>query len=105
VRAVLAGALVQIPAAWVLAGIALACFGLAPRLAAASWAALVAFLLIEQLGEILQLDQWVLDLSPFTHVPKLPGGGLAAGSLLALVAVAAAPAGAGLAGLRRRDIG
>jgi ABC-2 type transport system permease protein len=102
---VLAGALVQIPAAWVLAGLALACFGLAPRLAVASWAALIAFLLIDQLGEILQLDPRVLDVSPFTHVPKLPGADPAAAPLLSLTAIAAALAAAGLAGVRQRDIG
>jgi ABC-2 type transport system permease protein len=101
---VLAGALVQVPAAWVLAGLALACFGLAPRFAVASWGALIAFLLIEELGEILRLDRWVLDLSPFTHVPKLPGADLAVGPLLALTAIAAALGAAGLAGVRRRDI-
>jgi polyether ionophore transport system permease protein len=102
---VLVGALVQIPAVWVLAGIALACFGLVPRLAFAGWAALIAFLLIEQLGEILQLDQRVLDLSPFTHVPKLPGANAAIGPLLTLIAIAVALGSAGLAGVRRRDIG
>jgi ABC-2 type transport system permease protein len=102
---VLAGALAQVPAAWVLAGIALACFGLAPRLAVASWAALIVFLLIEQLGEILQLDRWVLDLSPVTNVPKLPGADFAVAPLLALTAIAAALGAAGIAGVRRRDIG
>jgi ABC-2 type transport system permease protein len=102
---VLAGALVQIPAAWVLAGIALACFGLVPRLAFPGWAALIAFLLLDQLGEILQLDQRVLDLSPFTHVPKLPGADLAIGPLLTLTAIAVALGSVGLAGVRRRDIG
>jgi ABC-2 type transport system permease protein len=102
---VLAGALVQIPAAWVLAGVALACFGLAPRMAVASWAALIAFLLIEELGEVLELDRRVLDLSPFTHVPKLPGADVAIVPLLALTAIAAALGAAGLAGVRRRDIG
>ena len=37
---VLGAALAQVPAAWVLAGVALALFGLAPRASAASWAAL-----------------------------------------------------------------
>lgn len=44
---VLAAALVQLPAAWALAGLALALFGLAPRVAAsASWSALATFLLL-----------------------------------------------------------
>jgi ABC-2 type transport system permease protein len=44
-----------------------------------------------------QLNQWLLDVWPFTHVPKLPGGAVSATPLVWLAA-------AGLAGLRRRDI-
>jgi ABC-2 type transport system permease protein len=102
---VLAGALVQVPAAWVLGAVALVFVGLAPRLAVLSWAALVAVLLLEELGEILHLPRWVLDLSPFTHVPKLPGSDASAGPLIALTVVAAGLSAAGFAGLRRRDLG
>ncbi|HET6660187.1 MAG TPA: hypothetical protein VFH16_09745 [Rubrobacter sp.] len=71
---VLARALVQLSAVWVLAGIAAALFGLLPRLTFLSWAALGAFVLLNLFGEILQLDQWMLDFSPFTHIPDFPGG-------------------------------
>jgi ABC-2 type transport system permease protein len=47
----------------------------------------------------------VLDVSPFTHVPKLPGGAFSAEPLLWLTAVTLGLAAAGLAGLRRRDVG
>ncbi len=102
---VLAGALVQVPAAWVLGAVALSFVGLAPRLAVVSWGALVAVLLLEELGEILHLPRWALDLSPFTHVPKLPGSDAGAWPLVVLTLVAIAFAAAGLAGLRRRDLG
>ncbi|MGF1471468.1 MAG: ABC transporter permease [Rubrobacteraceae bacterium] len=102
---VLGAVLVQLPAAWVLAGITVALFGLLPRLAAfASWGVLGVFLLLGQFGELLQLEQWMLDLSPFTHVPNLPGGEVSAGPLVWLVVVAAALTVAGLFGFHRRDI-
>ena len=101
----LTGALVQLPATWVLAGIAVAAFGLAPRLAAAGWAALVGFLLLAEIGPLLGLDQWLMNISPYTHVPKIPGATLTTAPLLVLTAVAALLTAAGLAGLRRRDIG
>jgi ABC-2 type transport system permease protein len=97
-------ALVQLPAVWVLAAVALALIGLLPRLAAVSWGGLAVSVLVTLLGSVLQLGQWLLDVSPFTHVPKVPGAGLALTPLLLLVAVAAGLAGAGLAGLRRRDV-
>jgi ABC-2 type transport system permease protein len=101
----LVGALVQAPAAWVIAGIGTALFGLAPRLSSLTWAALVACLLILEVGEILGLSQWIVDASPFAHVPRLPGADLTAPPLVWLTVLAAALGAAGLAAFRRRDIG
>ncbi|GAB3958849.1 exporter of polyketide antibiotics [Actinoallomurus acanthiterrae] len=98
-------ALVQVPAAWVTAAIALLLFGVVPRYVAAAWGVLAVFLLLGQMGPVLKLSQAVMDLSPFTHVPKLPGGDLTVTPLAVLTALALAIAAAGLAGFRRRDIG
>jgi ABC-2 type transport system permease protein len=98
--------LAQIPAALVVAGVAAALFGLAPRASVAGgWAALGIAVMMLLLGATLQLSHWVLDVSPFTHLPKLPGGTVSAAPLAWLSVIALALAGAGLAGLRRRDIG
>jgi ABC-2 type transport system permease protein len=101
---VLAGATVQVPAVWVLAAIAVALLGLQPRLAPAAWGALAVCLLLGLVGAAVRLDQWLLDLSPFTHVPKFPGGAVAAMPLVVLAAVAVVLTTAGLVGLRRRDM-
>ncbi|HSL26575.1 MAG TPA: ABC transporter permease [Acidimicrobiia bacterium] len=101
---VLGAALIQIPAVWVLGGVATALFGLFPRFTALSWAALVACLLLGQLGEILQLPRWALNLSPFTHIPRLPAPDLELTPLIWLVGIAAAMFAAGLAAFRRRDL-
>ncbi|WP_433273150.1 ABC transporter permease [Actinosynnema sp. CS-041913] len=98
-------ALAHVPAVWVVAGIALALFGLFPKLTTVSWAFLVVFLVLGQLGGLLGLGQWALDLSPFTHIPKVPGADLTATPLVWLTVVAAALAAVGYAGFRRRDIG
>jgi ABC-2 type transport system permease protein len=102
---VLTGALVQLPAAWVVAAIVVALFGLAPRLIVGGWVALVAFLLLGEFGPLLRLDQWLLDLAPFTHLPKLPGAPFTAAPIWWLLAVAATLIAAGLVGFRRRDVG
>jgi ABC-2 type transport system permease protein len=101
----LGDALVQLPAVWVLAGITVALFGLTPRLVAVSWAALVVFLLLGQLGPVLRLNQWAMDVSPFTHVPKLPDAEPAAAPMVWLVAVGVVLTVSGLVGFRRRDVG
>ncbi len=47
----------------------------------------------------------MMDISPFTQIPKLPGGTVSAEPLLWLCAVALAIGTVGLLGLRRRDLG
>ena len=61
--------------------------------------------LLALFGQVLQLSHWVLDVSPFTHAPRLPGGIVSVAPLLWLGLVAVALTAAGLAALRRRDIG
>jgi ABC-2 type transport system permease protein len=100
----LGGALVQLPAVWLTVGIAVALFGVLPRFNGVAWGAVVFFLLLGQLGAVLRLDQWALDLSPFTHLPKLPGGDLTITPLVWLVAIAAALTAVGLARFRARDV-
>jgi ABC-2 type transport system permease protein len=99
-------ALGQLPSALVLAAVAVLLFGLAPRAAVAgAWTAVGLVVAIALFGQVLQLSHWVMDISPFTHAPRLPGGTVSAAPLLWLGLVALAFAAAGLVGLRRRDIG
>jgi ABC-2 type transport system permease protein len=99
-------ALAQLPPVLVLAAIAVLVFGLWPGAAGpAAWSALGLVVLINLFGQVLQLSHWVLDISPFTHAPRLPGGTVTAAPLVWLCGLALAASAAGLAGLRRRDIG
>ena len=101
----LGAGLAQVPAAWVLAGLVVAVFGLAPRLAVpAGWTVLAVAALLALLGPSLRLPQWLMDLSPFTHVPRLPGGTFSAAPLVWLAVVAAGLTAAGLAAFCRRDL-
>ncbi|WP_367127417.1 hypothetical protein [Saccharothrix sp. HUAS TT1] len=76
-----------------------------PRLTAAAWAALAGSLLLTELGPLLELDPWPVDLLPFAHTSKLPGAAFTTTPVLALHTTAAAvPTAAGLLALRRRDI-
>jgi ABC-2 type transport system permease protein len=102
---VLGGALVQLPAVWVMAAVGAALFGLLPRLVVGgTWAVLAVVLFITTLGEPLRLAQWTLDLSPFAHLPRLPAATFTATPLAWLLATTAVLAAAGLAGFRRRDL-
>jgi ABC-2 type transport system permease protein len=98
-------ALVYAPAMWIMVGLAIALDGLVPRWVGASWAILVACVVVGFLGAVLHLPGWLTDLSPFERVPQLPAASL---TLLPMVEISALAAGLtfiGLTGLRRRDIG
>lgn len=99
-----AGAL-QLPAVFVLVGAATLLFGFVPRWSQASWVVLAACAVIAQLGPVLGLNQHVLNLSPYTHVPQIPLESLRPAPVLLLMAFAAGCLAVGLAGFRRRDIG
>jgi len=100
----LGAAVAQVPAVWVLGAIAVLLTGLWPRLVALGWAALGLCFALTQVGELLGLPEWALGLSPLRHTPQLPAVSVQFGPLLVLLAVAALLTGAGLLGLRRRDI-
>ncbi|MEU8989464.1 ABC transporter permease [Streptomyces sp. NPDC048558] len=101
---ILGACLVQLPAVWVVGGLAVLLYGLLPRAAMAAWGVAGAILLIGWVGPALDVPQAVLDLSPFGHLPKLPGGGMEWGPVLVLTGLAVVLVAGGLAGLRRRDM-
>ena len=105
VARMLGAGLAQLPASLVIAGIAAAAFGLFPEACVAiGWTALGLVVALNIFGQSLQLSHWVLDISPFTHVPRLPGGVFAAQPLIWLSVAALALGAIGLTALRRRDI-
>ena len=101
----LGAAMAQLPAALVITGIAAAAFGLLPdACAAVGWTALGLVVALSIFGPSLQLSHWILDISPFTHAPRLPGGAVTVPPLLWLSVLAVTLAALGLAALRRRDM-
>ncbi|MDG4781711.1 anibiotic ABC transporter [Micromonospora sp. WMMD961] len=98
-------ALLRLPALLVVAGVVTTLFGLLPRWSVVlSWTVLLVFLLLGQLGAVLELPQAALDLSPYTHVPSVPAVDPAALPLVVLTAVAAALLAAGVTAFRHRDV-
>jgi len=104
VVAILLGALVYLPPLAVCLGLGLALYGWAPRFAGLAWVVVAWSFVVGMFGSMLGLSDAVRSLSPFEHVPLMPGGVVEAGPLLALTGVAAALVVAGFAGFRRRDV-
>jgi ABC-2 type transport system permease protein len=97
-------ALAQLPAVWVLAAIAILITGFLPRLAMVSWAGPAICILISLVSAGVVTAKWIRDISPFSHLPSLPGGAAHAAPLLTLTAIAVVLGLAGLLGLRHRDL-
>ncbi|MGW6980859.1 ABC transporter permease [Streptomyces sp. NPDC054932] len=103
--AAIGATLAQLPAVWLIGALAALLYGAAPAYAGAAWAVAGGVLALGWVGPALNLPQAVLDLSPFAHLPRLPGAqALDRTPLLALTALAAALTAAGLGALRRRDM-
>ncbi|WP_232828461.1 ABC transporter permease [Kribbella monticola] len=60
----LAAALVQLPAIWLVTALVVILFGLAPKLVTATWALFATFLLLGQFGPLFNLPDSVMNISP-----------------------------------------
>lgn len=93
-----------LPAVAVTIGVAAVLLGWLPRVTGWSWALVVLSVVVLYFGGILDLPQWLVDLSPFSHVPQQPAVDPDGGPLATLCVVALALMAAGVLGVRRRDI-
>lgn len=98
-------ALVYIPAVAVLMSAALVVFGKLPRaFVALTWSMVAACLLVFQLGALLKLPQWVIDLSPFSHLIAIPINNISSKPIIIQSVVAMVLGLIGFILFRRRDI-
>jgi ABC-2 type transport system permease protein len=101
----LGAGIAQFPAAAVIIAVTVLAFGAFPGACVAiGWTAVGLAVALNIFGQALQLSHWVLDISPFTHLPRLPGVPVTATPLIWLCVIALALCAAGLAALRHRDI-
>lgn len=96
--------LITTPALWVIAAAAVALFGLVPKWTSAAYGVFGVMVFIAYLGPLVNAGQWFLDLTPYTHIPKVPGGTFTWTPLVWMTVVAAVLSAAGLLGFRRRDV-
>jgi ABC-2 type transport system permease protein len=84
----------------------IAATGLLPQWAGAvSWTIVTVSILLGPLfGATVELPQWAQDLSPFTHIPKVPAAALSVAPIIVLTAISAALAVVGLVAFRRRNL-
>lgn len=101
---VLGAAAVQLPAVWLLIAVTTVLFGAAPRFTPVAWGALVGFIAVYLLGSLANSPHWVLDLDPFSHIPRVGSGSFTATPLVWLLVLDATLIILGALAFRRRDL-
>ncbi|MGB8407156.1 MAG: ABC transporter permease, partial [Mycobacterium sp.] len=100
--AALGSAAVQLPAVWLLIGVSTLLFGAAPRFSPVAWGVLVTFIAVYLLGSLSNSSHWLLDLEPFTHIPRVDA--FTAAPLIWLLVLDSALIALGAMAFRRRDL-
>ena len=98
-------ALAQLPAVWLVVSLAALLYAIRSSWSAAAWGLLGLFLVVGQIGSLLELPAWVTGLSPYEHVPAMPVEPFQAATSLTLTALAACCLVAAWWRYRSRDIG
>lgn len=96
--------LTRIPAAWVMVGLVVAIWGLWPHATPLGWGAYAAFIVVGEFGQLWGVPRWVMDFSPFTHSPVLPGPDAKLAGMVWLTVIAGAFLASGSAAFRHRDL-
>ena len=93
------------PLVALLAGLYLALFGLLPRAAAAiSWTFFGFIAFMSWLGPLLKIDQWIMNLSPLTHLSSAPAEAIKIAPIFVILAVALLFASLGFISWRQRNL-
>jgi ABC-2 type transport system permease protein len=96
--------LVRAPEVLLFMAVAALLFGIIPRALSLAWAVLVYAVLVAFFGPLLDLPQWLHNLSPLDHIARMPLEDFTLAPVLILAAIAAVAAALGLWGFRRRDL-
>jgi len=105
IDSVLQAGLAQLPAALLLLALAAVLVALVPRLSIGlSWGFLIAAVVVGQFGDLLDLPQWLRNLSPFSHTPVVAAAEVDWSGAWWMLALAVLLAAGAAVGIRRRDL-
>ena len=101
---VLLGHVVHAAPVWMLLAVAVAMYGLMPRLVGFPWLVLVYSMVVTMFGPMLELEQGVQNTSVFDHVGQHPAEDIGWAAVGILTVIAVAGIAIGVAAFRRRDL-
>lgn len=94
----------QLPAAWLIIGITTVLVGWLPKFANSANLLIAFMFFISFFGAMLSLPQFVMNLSPLSHIPSLPIDDFSLISFLVMTVIAACLVLIGFVGYNKRDI-
>jgi ABC-2 type transport system permease protein len=98
------GTFAQLPGVLVLGALARLITGVAPRWAALAWLAVGFCAVVLLFGEALRFPDWLVGVSPFSHLASVPADPMSWGPFAAVAALAVAMSAAGVVAFGRRDV-
>jgi len=105
IGSVLKAGAAQLPAAVLLLAVAAVLVALLPRLSIGlSWGLLLASVVVGQFGDLLDLPQWLRDLSPFSHTPAVAAAEVDWSGAWWMPVLAVLLAAGAAVGIRHRDL-
>lgn len=101
---IFASAYSYLPAIWVVLGIAILLIGFIPKLSSLVWLYVTYCFIVIYLGGLLDFPNWMLNLSVFVHIPRIPVDEMEFGAMIIVTLLAAFFTAIGFFGYRKRDI-
>jgi ABC-2 type transport system permease protein len=101
---VVGGAAALLPGLWLVVGLGMLLHGWLPHASWLAWLVVGWSLVVTWIGALLNLPEWLLELTPFAQLPQLPVETMRWAPVLVTTAIAAVLLVLGLAGYRRRDL-
>lgn len=98
------GGFTHLPTVWLLLGIAVALYGWAPRLVGLTWIVLGYSALLAFFGELVQLDEAILNLGLYRHIGQAPLEPISWAAVTVMTGISATLIAVGVEGYRRRDL-
>lgn len=100
----MARTLVYLPAIWVIMALAFVVLALAPTLSYLGWVAAGGTVLIAEFGPMFKWPSLLIDLSPYTHVPRMPATPMLWVPTVWLALLVVTLLAVAFVGFRRRDL-
>lgn len=96
--------IVYFPATLIMTGLATCLVGILPRLTSLIWGYLIYSFIVVYFGSLMDIPNWMINLSPFGHVPQVPVEDINILTISLLILVAMLLTVIGFFGYRKRDI-